>query len=254
MTQRGETSIRGKAARAYAVLRREGVTSFLDLLRGYFARRIETMVIRRDARRSIAKVRQTADARGLFIDCGSNVGQGFSYFRRYYPARYYDYILIEPNPHCVEELRENVADVEARIEIIDQAASTRADHVKLYGLYEANKGNKTDGASIVREHASALYKADEERAISVKTFSLADLLRGRAGQYASVVMKMDIEGAECDVLEDMVTTGAAALLDAVYVEFHSQYMVEPDRTKYAMRERHIIHRFREMDVPLRTWG
>jgi FkbM family methyltransferase len=254
MNPHGGTSTRVKAAKAYAILRQEGVVPLVASLRGYLGRRVETMAIRYDARRSIARVRRKAGARGLFVDCGSNVGQGFGYFSRYYPARYFDYILIEPNPHCVAELRQKVADLDARIDIIDQAASTRADQVKLYGLCEGNKGNKSDGASIVKEHASTLYQADEERAINVKSFSLAELLHDRARNYASVVMKMDIEGAECDVLEDLVQTGAAALLDAVYVEFHSQYMVEPDRTKYATRERTIVRAFRKMDIRFRTWG
>ena len=44
------------------------------------------------------------DKKGLFIDCGSNLGQGFSFFEQYFPLKTFDYILVEPNPFCKEEL------------------------------------------------------------------------------------------------------------------------------------------------------
>ena len=44
------------------------------------------------------------DKKGLFIDCGSNLGQGFTFFEQYFPLKTFDYILVEPNPFCKEEL------------------------------------------------------------------------------------------------------------------------------------------------------
>ena len=44
------------------------------------------------------------DKKGLFIDCGSNLGQGFTFFEQYFPLKIFDYILVEPNPFCEEEL------------------------------------------------------------------------------------------------------------------------------------------------------
>ena len=41
----------------------------------------------------------------LFIDCGSNLGQGFKFFRKYFTLDIFDYILIEPNPNCIKELK-----------------------------------------------------------------------------------------------------------------------------------------------------
>ena len=48
-----------------------------------------------DAARILTKLDAAGPgARGLFIDCGSNLGQGFKQFVRHFPLRRFNYILI----------------------------------------------------------------------------------------------------------------------------------------------------------------
>jgi hypothetical protein len=39
----------------------------------------------------VSKVKQ----KGLFIDCGSNIGQSFEFFQKFYQIKNFDYILFE---------------------------------------------------------------------------------------------------------------------------------------------------------------
>ena len=191
--------------------------------------------------------------RGLFIDCGSNLGQGFIHFRQYYPERLYDYVLIEPNPFCLPTLQDLQRQLGGRIEIIAEAASTQAGEAHFYGLSEDARGTTSTGGSILKDHNSVFYVANEQKAIQVRTFSLARFLYAKKGNYASIVMKLDIEGAEYEVLEDLIATEAHRCLDLIYVEYHSQYMVEPNRTHYRKRELAIRKRFKQDRVPFRFW-
>jgi FkbM family methyltransferase len=208
--------------------------------------------VRTDSRSAKSRILTNPGGRGLFIDCGSNLGQGLAHFRKHFPAELYDYILVEPNPHCAGRLREMAESSSDHIEIVEAAASSREGRAKFYGLAEDGRGQTSDGGSIVRDHASAWYTVDEENALEVRTFSLSQLIQAR-GSYSAIIVKMDIEGAEYEVLEHLLETGAHRSLNGLYVEFHSQYMREPARSLYAKREADITRRYKAAGLPLRPW-
>ena len=215
--------------------------------------RLRKRRLARDARSIIA--RMEAGERGLFIDCGSNVGQGFTEFERHYPLDRFDYIMIEPNPHCISHLRAliNMRNAGDRIQLREAAASTCETTLRFFGISDGNRDELSQGASTLRDHNSALYAADESKAIEVAAFSLSDLIAEQARRYRTLVLKMDIEGAECEVLEHMLDHGTPRLLRQAYVEFHSQYLVEPDATRTRAREKAIVRRFREAGAPFSLW-
>jgi FkbM family methyltransferase len=206
-----------------------------------------------DAAISITKIQSSTLGKGLFIDCGSNVGQGFSYFRRFFPLALYDYILIEPNPHCIPYLKQACESLNGHIEIIDQAASTQIGEVKFFGLSEGQADPKSQGGSIMKCHNSRYYAADEDKAITVKTFSLKDLIEAKSTRYASMILKLDIEGGEYPVLEDMLLHGTHRKIDFSYIEFHSQYMAAPQCFEYQAKELAFEQQFANDAVPFRRW-
>ena len=195
------------------------------------------------------------DKKGLFIDCGSNRGQGFTFFEQYFPLKTFDYILVEPNPFCKEELikKINQKKQEGSIDLIAEAASTSEGTTKFYGLVEGNRGKTTEAASTLKEHVSSWYTHSEEDAITVDTFSLADFIRNKASLYKIIVVKMDIEGAEYDVLENLLKKGVHKKIATIFTEFHSQYMTEPDKTIYENREKVIIQSFKNDKIPFHLW-
>ncbi len=204
-----------------------------------------------DARRALAKIAAAGPgARGLFIDCGSNLGQGYKQFARHFPTSHFDYILIEPNPNCLPELKRLAALAERPHEILAQAASTHTGSVKFFGL---EQDPTSQGGSMLAEHNSRYYAADDARALEVPCFSLAELIRSRSGGYASVVLKLDIEGGEYEVLPDLIHQQMHLVLDAAYIEFHSQYMAEPKATGYRALEAAIRQKLTQDRVPYRIW-
>lgn len=225
----------------------------LRVARSRFDERARQVRAASDAWKSRAKLAWSGSANGLFIDCGSNVGQGFAWFRRYFPLDHYDYILVEPNPNCVAELRSTCAGLRGNIRLLEQAAGTAAGEVDFFGLTESEWGNTNQGGSILPEHNSRLYTSDRAGAIKVETFSLADLIAESQATYPSVLLKLDVEGAEYEVLDDLLNRRVHLGLDVAYVEFHSRYMLEPDRTHYRERETELIRRFKRDGVPLRLW-
>ncbi len=69
----------------------------------------------------MAVAARLAKKRCLYIDCGSNLGQGYAFFSRYLRPSRYDAILVEPNPNCMEVLRTKYQ-ARSHIEFMESAA------------------------------------------------------------------------------------------------------------------------------------
>jgi FkbM family methyltransferase len=66
-----------------------------------------------------------------------------------------------------------------------------------------------------------------------------------------VILKMDIEGAEYDVLEKIISAGTLNLIDRVYIEWHSYMFVDPE--KYKSRENLIMNELDKKNIPVENW-
>jgi FkbM family methyltransferase len=213
---------------------------------------LESLVIS-DATNAKEKLSTGKRGRGLFLDCGSNLGQGFTFFRQYYTLDLFDYILIEPNPNCIHHLETLRSTLRGNIEIINMAASTIDGETCFFGLVEGNVDITSQGGSIIKDHNNRYYQADEAGAIKVRTFSLAELIQKHYSDYDSIILKLDIESGEYEVLVDLIANNAHMSLDYSYVEFHSIYMNEPKSSHFKELEDKIIKRFESDNVPLRVW-
>jgi FkbM family methyltransferase len=241
--------------RAWNTLRKEGLSSFVRKTDALLRRERERdRQIQKDAQRSAAKLNTSTRKRGLFLDCGSNLGQGFSYFSGHFPLLHYDFVLIEPNPHCTSRLMKIVSRNSGKVQLITAAASTTSGTIEFYGISDSSSdGRVFDGASIVVRDGGWLGVTKRGSPIQVRTFSFSALLEAKAKDYDTIVVKMDIEGAEYEVLEDMLAKGIPPVLDTIYVEFHSAKMISSLRSAYEDRERKIIEAFRDRGIPLRLW-
>jgi len=239
------------------VLRKQGLLKFLQLSISSLIEPFRSAQLRAavaaDANRTSVKIKGEGRGRGLFIDCGSNIGQGYKFFSRYYSPSRYDYILIEPNTNCVPHLHALHRDSGGAIEIVEKAASVRNGHTRLFGPPSAQRDPTYEGCSIVIDHNNALYEAEEITGGLVETFSLSELIMAKREAYDVVVMKMDVEGAEYEILEDMIERGVHRRLDAVYVEFHSQYVTGRERADRRSAEKKIQNSFCKENVVFRRW-
>lgn len=92
------------------------------------------------------------------MDCGSNVGQGFEFFRKYYPNKLYDYILFEPNPHCYQVLTKKYSGlVDEGVQILNVAVGVDTGEMDFYGLEDEKGGIYSVGGTVLPEHNSKMY-------------------------------------------------------------------------------------------------
>lgn len=248
--------IAAKLRQSVHVLRKEGAPRLLELSALSLIEPIRVLRLRAavsfDATCALSKLSNGKHGRGLFIDCGSNIGQGYTYFSRYYKRDHFDYILVEPNVQCFPYLEALRSD-KVSVEIIRKAASTKDGFARLFGPPSGAGDPTYQGRSIVAEHNGSLYDNADSATEVVETFSLSQLIQEKTKLYDLIALKMDVEGAEYAILEDILETGAHRELFAAYLEFHSLYTRQLERAAMRALEEKIKRSLESENVIFREW-
>jgi len=192
--------------------------------------------------------------RGLFIDCGSNVGQGFQFFSRFYKLENFDYILFEPNPNCFRILQSNLKDLRnEKVELREQAVGVLDSKVDFYGIKDSEGGRLSVGGTTLREHNSKYFAKPEKSDLRVDSISFSSLLIKVSDQYECIVVKFDIEGGEYPILEDLLERKLLEKIETLFIEFHSQYMSKDVAIKYRLIEQRFWRYVKTTECRAISW-
>ena len=197
-----------------------------------------------------------ANQRGLFLDCGSNIGQGFEFFRKFYPLENFDFILFEPNPYCYKVLEQKYSNFHTKgVMLINAAVGTKEGQIDFYGLDETEGGIYSVGGSILPEHNSRIYLAPRSSSLKVNSINFNDFLRDLIGKkkYSTIVLKLDIEGGEYEILDSLQDEHLLTLFESIYVEFHSQYMSLEKALEFLNRERKFLQHAKRNQIRIVKW-
>lgn len=185
----------------------------------------------------------------LFIDCGSNLGQGFTHFKKYFTMDRFDYVLIEPNPNCTKILKKKYGN---DVEIIEKGVWVSESKLDLFGLKET--GDKfSPGSSLISNHNSSFYEVQSDSSLKVDTISLTGLLKEKKKKYDVIIVKMDIESSEYTVLPEIIKDDSISLIDHIFIEFHSEFFDSNEKLKYLELENEIIKKIRQKKIGLTKW-
>lgn len=163
----------------------------------------------------------------LAIDCGANIGTYTELMARS-GARV---LAIDPEP-LVHETLDRLVDKYTNITVLKAAASTADSNQLLYRRSDLMSDPLTysQSSSIMNDKINI----DTESYINVETISLSRLVMEFG--YVDLV-KMDIEGAEIDVIEDLIETGAMDHIGLMFVETHEDRVPSIKRRTAALRSK-----------------
>lgn len=152
----------------------------------------------------------------LALDLGANMGE--------ISARLVetgaDVIAYEPDPFAFAKLKERFVDV-PNITLVNAAVGVGSGTVRL--MRADNFAANPEGASVKSTILDGGRRIDTENAIEVPLLDFPELLREFAAKRGEVAfVKMDIEGAELDILETMHREGMFAMTRCLVAETHER--------------------------------
>ena len=156
----------------------------------------------------------TSSPEPLIVDCGSNIGLSVLYFKRLYPKG--RIIAFEPDRATFEMLERNVsANNLAGVTLVKKALYDSVGSVPFYVSPE--KPGLLVQSTRKENLASSQVTSVETETLSTYLTEPVDFL------------KMDIEGAEDQVLKDLNETGKLALVREIVLEYHHHLTPREDK-------------------------
>jgi FkbM family methyltransferase len=148
----------------------------------------------------------------VIIDVGSNIGLSILFFKKLFPCA--KVLAFEPDPETFEVLARNVSENRLDgVRLLNQAVYDRSESVFLYG----DRG--TPGSpqrSLRSERMAGVRRAVPATRLSEHITGPVDFL------------KVDIEGAERVVIDDLETSGKLPLVKRMAIEYHHHLDAEED--------------------------
>ncbi len=158
----------------------------------------------------------------LVFDCGSNIGLSVLYFKHRYPAA--RVVAFEPSPHTFRILEENL----------------RRNAV--CGVRAVNKAlGREPGLASFYFSADDLAEPSQGLVRNPRIRGLADCVEVPVVRLSESIdepvdfLKIDVEGSEEGVLEDLVESGKMALVHGLALEYHHHLPPGTDKLSRVLR-------------------
>ena len=203
--------------------------------------------------------------RNILIDCGTHFGQGLDEFILKFKVNS-SWIVnsFEANPVTFYMFENNQIPSRykdrKRIDYVkyhNQAISTKNSTVRLnIETHPDEDFNDTgQGTSIINLEQwnphNGTTKQFFMKYCDVPCISFSEFIINNFTKNDFIVIKMDIEGAEYDVLEDLINKNIISWIDYIAVEFHAQYFTNSDEMK--VREDNILQIFKDKNIEFERW-
>ena len=172
--------------------------------------------------------------KNCFLDCGTNLGQGLNEFNKKFNLfnNNWDIYTFEPNP----DINLNILFTDVNnITKINKAIWIK--NCTLRFRKQGKNGNLCGGGSILDNidkkcHPDDVnYEFDEVEAIDFAIFLL-----NLKNKYNKIIVKMDIEGAEFQVIDHLINNNILNIIDELYIEQHIRFNYERDQWKNKEKE------------------
>lgn len=190
----------------------------------------------------------------IWIDLGAADGNSFkSFLSNYYgpvancPSGQWEAMLVEANPRFDQELSQVASEWPGSMHMYSSTAAYMCKAHTSFYLDTVTHANNYWGSSMSPNAADV--KASGLQKVTVPTMNLNQILYEMTIPGDWVMVKMDIEGAEWDILPCLALAPAASLVDRLFVEIHNQSMSSTGTDPATMEAAQALLRLRGIDIP-----
>jgi FkbM family methyltransferase len=157
----------------------------------------------------------SANPKPFIIDCGANIGMAILYFKMLYPKA--SVLAFEPNPSVFELLKKNIeANNLQDVVLVNTALSSLEGTTEFY--FGDSMG--TLSGSLMQERGGGTK-------IQIKTEKLSKYLSNKKPD----LIKIDVEGAEFEILKDLIDTKTIQQASNYLVEYH--HKINDQKSKFS---------------------
>ena len=146
--------------------------------------------------------------RHVFIDGGAHLGETVVGFEKskLFSKHTWEVVSFEPNPELVPSIPQR-----PWLTVLERAIWTRDEELEFHF-----SEHETLGGSVM----DLYVPLPEMKGVKVRAVDFGRWLQSQYRKEDVVYVKLDIEGAEYPVLEQMLRDGSMSMIDRLYLEFH----------------------------------
>ena len=148
-----------------------------------------------------------------FIDCGANKGQSVEWALKKYGPDLARIDSFEPQMENFEVLEDKFSENEKIV--LHNVAVWNKDETKRF--YPQIWGART-GSSLIE----GKYSTDPNLYVDMECIDICKWIKENKIEGAHTILKIDIEGAEYDVLPFLMDSDATEVIDEWFIEFHPE--------------------------------
>ena len=183
--------------------------------------------------------------RKIFLDCGANRGQSIIYAKKQFGSDIEIYSF-EAVTVLYNKLIEKWSD-DPKVHLFNNAVWDKNDKVKIY-------------ISTEWSDASTLYLDKFDRKINkdlyneVDSIDLAEFIKNNFTPEDYIILKLDIEGAEYDVLYHLAQTGVMSYLNEVWGEWHlDKFPIKHIVEDLGPKQNYIFEKLYDYKLTFKDW-
>ena len=161
--------------------------------------------------------------------------------------------MFEPNPYCVEKLEKLDDVVVGKVKLHPAGVGVTDGLFNFFGLGVGEQSGKySQGGSLLETHNSNSYVASKDKSMKVKVIDFASYLESKSAEFDKIIVKMDIEGAEVELLEVLLKQKSKTHVD-------SMWNFIPSTNQWSIRSRQGVGKenpegfIKETDTKVRIW-
>jgi len=181
--------------------------------------------------------------RHVFLDCGGYNGCSIRRFIKDFDREgRFEMVTFEPNDlyaTCYSDL--------PRHRLIQAAVHDREGFQNFFVDREDGDGSTLFGNKLTRGNGG-FGTLDTANPVKVRTIDLSRWLRENTSAFDYIILKLDVEGAEYDILEKMIRDRIVGRINHLFVEWHWYKVGVPHD-----RHRILVRALRRQRVPIFEW-
>ena len=172
--------------------------------------------------------------KNIFLDCGTHLGSGLhDFYRTFNMNPTWDIYTFEPNPYTLQRFIQFNKDFiqQNNIKYYNNAVSNNWDSVTFNIDNRPGEGPTGMGSSIMSletwNPTSGTGPQNFNMTVKVDCINLREFIE-KFDKNDNIVIKLDVEGAEYDILDEFIKYDTLDYINHLCVEFHSNMFKNSD--------------------------